>query len=159
MAEAGRRIAPALDSRAGSVIVSAIQLCRPGATTMNIEVARRTVASSAALANGSPRDVRLACRGGAFSGQTSGLAPGHVQGNLAILPQSLAADFLRFCHKNPKPCPVIGVAEPAIRTCRSSAPISISAPTCHATGCGRTACFSRSRPTSRRGGATTSSPS
>ncbi len=79
---------------------------------MNIEVARRTVASEAALANGSPRDVRLACRSGAFSGQTSGLAPGHVQGNLAILPQSLAADFLRFCHKNPKPCPVIGVAEP-----------------------------------------------
>ena len=78
---------------------------------MNIEVARRTVASDAALASGSPRDVRLACRSGAFSGQTSGLAPGHVQGNLAILPQSLAADFLRFCHKNPKPCPVIGVAE------------------------------------------------
>ena len=78
---------------------------------MNIEVARRTVVPEADLASGSPRDVRLACRGGAFSGQTSGLAPGHVQGNLAILPQSLAADFLRFCHKNPKPCPVIGVAE------------------------------------------------
>src|SRR3954467_4861009 len=45
MAEAGR-IGPALDSRDGSVIVSAIRLCRPGATTMNIEVARPTVVSA-----------------------------------------------------------------------------------------------------------------
>jgi uncharacterized protein YcsI (UPF0317 family) len=35
-----------------------------------------------------------------------------VQGNLAILPKDLAGDFLRFCHRNPKPCPVIGLAEP-----------------------------------------------
>jgi uncharacterized protein YcsI (UPF0317 family) len=34
-----------------------------------------------------------------------------VQGNLAILPKDLAADFLRFCQQNPKPCPVIGVSE------------------------------------------------
>ncbi len=55
--------------------------------------------------------VRLACRRGAFAGQTSGLAPGHVQGNLAILPAELAFDFLRFCQLNPKPCPLIGVSE------------------------------------------------
>ena len=41
-------------------------------------------------------------------GPTAGLAPGYVQGNLAILPQALAADFLRFCQLNPKPCPLIG---------------------------------------------------
>jgi uncharacterized protein YcsI (UPF0317 family) len=34
-----------------------------------------------------------------------------VQGNLAVLPKDLAADFLRFCQLNPKPCPVIGVSE------------------------------------------------
>jgi uncharacterized protein YcsI (UPF0317 family) len=33
-----------------------------------------------------------------------------VQANLAILPQALAEDFLRFCQLNPKPCPLIGVA-------------------------------------------------
>lgn len=56
--------------------------------------------------------VRQAIRAGGQRGPTSGLAPGHVQGNLAVLPQALAADFMRFCHLNPKPCPVIGVADP-----------------------------------------------
>jgi uncharacterized protein YcsI (UPF0317 family) len=59
-----------------------------------------------------PQEVRLAARRGLLQGQTSGLAPGHVQGNLAILPKDLAADFLRFCHRNPKPCPVIGISDP-----------------------------------------------
>ena len=56
--------------------------------------------------------VRLAARAGRLTGNTAGLAPGFVQGNLAILPAALAADFLRFCHRNPKPCPVIGMSEP-----------------------------------------------
>ena len=55
--------------------------------------------------------VRLACRSRALKGSTAGVAPGYVQGNLAILPKELAADFLRFCQQNPKPCPVIGVSE------------------------------------------------
>src|SRR5262249_54105003 len=46
------------------------------------------------------------------SGPTSGVAPGFVQGNLAILPQALAKDFLQFCRRNPKPCPLIGVSAP-----------------------------------------------
>ena len=56
--------------------------------------------------------VRLACRKGALIHNTGGLAPGYVQGNLAILPRALADDFLRFAHLNPKPCPVIGFTEP-----------------------------------------------
>jgi uncharacterized protein YcsI (UPF0317 family) len=56
--------------------------------------------------------VRRAIRAGRITGQTAGLAPGFVQGNLAILPHALAADFLRFCQLNPKPCPIIGLAEP-----------------------------------------------
>ncbi len=56
--------------------------------------------------------ARLAARSGAVAGQTAGLAPGHVQGNLAILPAEDANDFLRFCQRNPKPCPLIGVSEP-----------------------------------------------
>ena len=58
------------------------------------------------------RDVRLACRSAAFDGPTTGLAPGFVQGNLAILPRDWADEFLRFCIANPKPCPLIGIAEP-----------------------------------------------
>jgi uncharacterized protein YcsI (UPF0317 family) len=56
--------------------------------------------------------VRQRIRRGEITGHTSGLAPGHVQGNVAILPQALAGDFLRFCQLNPKPCPVIGMSAP-----------------------------------------------
>ena len=34
-----------------------------------------------------------------------------VQGNLAILPEKLAASFHRFCQLNPKPCPIIGMSD------------------------------------------------
>ena len=56
--------------------------------------------------------ARLAIRRGELVGPTSGIALGFVQANLAILPRSLADDFLRFCQLNPKPCPLIGVAAP-----------------------------------------------
>lgn len=62
----------------------------------------------------SPAAVRRAIRKGDITGHTAGLAPGHVQGNLAILPKDLAADFLRFCTLNPKPCPVIGLSDPGV---------------------------------------------
>lgn len=57
-------------------------------------------------------EVRKAARSGALTGQTSGLAPGFQQGNIVILPADLADDFLRFCVRNPKPAPILGVSEP-----------------------------------------------
>jgi uncharacterized protein YcsI (UPF0317 family) len=56
--------------------------------------------------------ARLAIRADRHQGPTSGLAPGYVQGNLAILSRELAGDFLRFCQLNPKPCPLIGMSAP-----------------------------------------------
>jgi uncharacterized protein YcsI (UPF0317 family) len=58
----------------------------------------------------SPQDLRQAIRKGAFSGNTSGLAPGYVQCNIVILPAESANDFLRFCQLNPKPCPLIATS-------------------------------------------------
>lgn len=46
------------------------------------------------------------------TGQTSGMAPGFVQGNVVILPADWAGDFLRFCQANPKPCPLLAVSDP-----------------------------------------------
>ena len=57
-------------------------------------------------------DARRAIRNGQWTGPTSGMAPGYVQGNLAILPASLAADFMRFCQLNPKPCPLLASSSP-----------------------------------------------
>lgn len=58
------------------------------------------------------RDARLRFRRNEFRGQTSGVAPGYVQGNLAILPADLATDFKRFCELNPKPCPLLAASGP-----------------------------------------------
>ena len=54
-----------------------------------------------------PSELRAACRSGHFTGNTSGLAPGYVQCNIVILPAEWAADFMRFCQSNPRPCPLI----------------------------------------------------
>ena len=58
------------------------------------------------------RDARRRIRAGTNLAPTSGMAPGYVQGNLAILPKALAADFARFCQPNPKPCPLIEITPP-----------------------------------------------
>lgn len=58
------------------------------------------------------RAARQLMRSGAYNGHTAGMAPGHVQANLAILPRREADDFLRFCQRNPKPCPLLAVSEP-----------------------------------------------
>ena len=58
------------------------------------------------------RDLRLAIRRGDHTGLTSGCAPGHVQATLAVLPAAHAPDFLAFCARNARACPVLGVSEP-----------------------------------------------
>jgi uncharacterized protein YcsI (UPF0317 family) len=58
------------------------------------------------------REARLRFRRGEARSQTSGVAPGYAQGNLAILPAELAADFKRFCELNPKPCPLLAASAP-----------------------------------------------
>ncbi len=62
--------------------------------------------------NSTPAQLRAAMRSATFSGHTSGFAPQHVQANLVILPRALAADFLLYCQRNPKPCPLLAVGEP-----------------------------------------------
>lgn len=56
-------------------------------------------------------EVRSRARSGKLNGPTPGLAPGYVQANLVVLPKSLAFDFLLFCQRNPKPCPVLDVTD------------------------------------------------
>ncbi len=57
------------------------------------------------------KSVREACRRGEFSSPTAGLALGYVQANLVVLPKEFAFDFLLFCLRNPKPCPILEVTE------------------------------------------------
>lgn len=59
-----------------------------------------------------PHEVRHAARSRGYTGYTAGLAPGHVQANVCILPRSHAEDFLLFCQRNPKPCPLLTRSDP-----------------------------------------------
>mgnify|MGYP001157858350 CR=1 FL=1 len=63
------------------------------------------------LSDASPAHVRGLIRRGEITGQTGGMALGFMQGNLAILPADLALDFARFCQRNPKPCPLVGISD------------------------------------------------
>src|SRR5947209_13985332 len=57
-------------------------------------------------------EVRRLARAGRWSEPTAGLAMGYVQANLVVVPRELAFDFLLFCQRNPKPCPLLDVTEP-----------------------------------------------
>jgi len=59
-----------------------------------------------------PKEIREEIRRGKYTGVTAGLAPGYVQANLAVLPKDYAYDFLVFCQRNPRPCPLIEVTDP-----------------------------------------------
>ena len=59
--------------------------------------------------------IRLSARSGEFDQPTAGLAYGFVQANVVILPADHAMDFLLFCQRNPKPCPILGVSSPGER--------------------------------------------
>ena len=61
-------------------------------------------------------------RKGEWTGPTQFKVPGFVQTNLVVLPQSDAYDFLVFCQRNPKACPLIDVTDPGDPTPRMTAP-------------------------------------
>lgn len=59
-----------------------------------------------------PRQFREEVRAGRFVGPTNGQCPGYLQCNLVVLPAGKEAfDFLLFCQRNPKACPLIEVCE------------------------------------------------
>ena len=59
-----------------------------------------------------PAEVRRATREGAWTASSRGLALGHVQAGLVIVPRQYRADLLEFCYRNPRACPVIEALEP-----------------------------------------------
>jgi len=58
-----------------------------------------------------PAALRERFRHGDLQRPTAGLAPGYVQANLVVLPRDLAFDFLLFCQRNPRPCPLLEVVD------------------------------------------------
>src|SRR5213595_4080248 len=76
-------------------------------------------------------EVRRLARTGELGGPTAGLAMGYVQANLVVVPRDLAFDFLLFCQRNPKPCPLLDVTEagdPEPKRCAPSADVRTDVP-------------------------------
>ena len=61
---------------------------------------------------GTPPELRRLIRQGRWTQPTTGLVPGFVQANLVMLPREEAFNFLLFCVRNPKPCPILDVLKP-----------------------------------------------
>lgn len=74
------------------------------------------------LTDAHPRELWREVREGRFRDTTAGLCTGYAQANLVILPKELAFDFLLFCQRNPKPCPVLEVTDPGSFRPVSTAP-------------------------------------
>ena len=66
--------------------------------------------------------VRQEIRAGRITGTSRGLAHGFVQCNLAIVPKEYAFDFLLYCQRNQRACPVLEVTDPGSITPKKLAP-------------------------------------
>jgi len=81
-----------------------------------------------------PRAARQQIRKGAYTGYTAGVAPGFVQANVCILPAKWAEDFLLYCQRNPKPCPLLArsdVGDPRLPTLSDDLDIRTDVPRFH----------------------------
>lgn len=79
------------------------------------------MAEAVANANAA-REARLAMRRGEWTGPTVYKVPGFVQTNLVVLPKTDALEFLLYCQRNPKPCPVVDATDPGDPCPRIAAP-------------------------------------
>lgn len=63
------------------------------------------------LAQATPAELRALIRDNQLIRPTAGMANGYAQANLAILKKEHAFDFLLFCQRNAKACPLLDVTE------------------------------------------------
>lgn len=63
------------------------------------------------LSQATPAELRAIIRNNELIKPTAGMANGYAQANLAILKKEHAFDFLLFCQRNPKSCPLLDVTE------------------------------------------------
>ena len=104
---------------AGGVGAGQVNILDPNwATNPEDKIQKKRVEPSV-MANGSTTDVpidpqnfRELVRRGEFVSPTNAVCPGHLQCNLVVLPQGKESfDFLLFCQRNKKACPLIEVCD------------------------------------------------
>lgn len=67
-------------------------------------------------------EIRGYFRRGEWTQSTRSIAMGYAQAGLVAIPKSAAFDFMLFCQRNPKPCPLLDVTEPGDAVPRVVAP-------------------------------------
>ena len=60
---------------------------------------------------GVPAQARKIFKEGKWTQRTNGICVGYTNANLCIVPKEIAYDFLLFCQRNPKPCPLLEVLD------------------------------------------------
>lgn len=73
-------------------------------------------------AHAHPRDFRRACRTGVYTGTSRGVALGYLQCNLVMIREKYAYEFLLYCQRNQRACPVIEVLDTGDPVPRLTAP-------------------------------------
>lgn len=89
------------------------------------------MSSLSILADQQPFEVRKLIRDGKWGKPTSGLSNGYTQANLVVLPEKYAYDFLLFCQRNPRPCPlleVLDIGDPTVKVMAARADIRTDIP-------------------------------
>jgi uncharacterized protein YcsI (UPF0317 family) len=77
------------------------------------------------MAGWPPARIRAAIRDGRYGGLTTGLAPGFLQGNLVVVPETAAEAFEAFCRANPRSLPLVERGRPGDPTLRCAAGIDL----------------------------------
>lgn len=70
----------------------------------------------------SPKEFRSIVRKGEWTESNQDACRMYSQADLAVIPKEYAFDFLLFCDRNPRPCPVLDVTEPGDPCPRLMAP-------------------------------------
>ena len=102
--------------------------------------------------------VRAEIRAGRITGTSRGLAHGFVQCNVAILAKN-TFDFLLYCQRNQRACPVLEVTDPGSPVPKKLAPTGDPRTDVARYAIYRAASGRKTAPTSPTSGATISSPS
>ena len=68
------------------------------------------------------QQARMDIRAGRHGGSSRGVAMGYVQCNLVIIARALAFDFMLYCQRNQRACPVLEVTDPGDPEPRRLAP-------------------------------------
>ncbi len=68
------------------------------------------------------QEARLAMRKGEWTGPTKHKVPGYVKCNLVVISREYAYDFIVYCQRNPKPCPIIEITDTGDPKPKMSAP-------------------------------------